>query len=166
MATTTLPLVELHYSTFVLWCTVLSVIIVIAVTILLYFSQLRDLDKATRWSTQAVISYLTIALMWGSLLFLAYISPQSYSIGGEGLKLNTLCSSRLFSSSDYVITPNVSADELAGAVRTFGSGGCFGHLGKYSVKGKGTCNLYLTGQDGQLIRLQNRRTGQYTYITQ
>lgn len=166
MGTPSQPATELRYSAYVLRLTGISLLIVAALTALLiyYWGDLYHWSGDNLLLTS--LPYCALGLTWLALLYIAVNSPLSYKLSDEGLSLRFLLGSRYYDREHYEITSDVDAGEIAKSFRLWGSGGFLGYVGRFNVSGRGICHFYLTSMRSKLIRLRDRQTGTYTYVTQ
>lgn len=100
------------------------------------------------------------------LIYYALRAPRYYILRPEGLYIKYVLGDVYYSAQDYEIVPGVPTEEIRGAVRTLGSGGYFGYVGKFYVPGRGSCTFCLTRRSGHMIRLTNRKNGRRIYVSE
>lgn len=158
--------VPFKYSTACKCITVGTLLLIAAMAVGLY------LDREEIYAVCApslIYSILLGVLLLGLLVVLGYYAlraPRYYILRAEGLYIKYVFGDVYYSAQDYEIVPGVSAEEIRGAVRTLGSGGYFGYVGRFYVPGRGSCTFCLTRRSGRLIRLTSRTSGRRVYVSE
>lgn len=154
------------YSVSVKWITA-GCLSLIGVLGLMAIVQRDDLVKA--YAPSPIHTLLVgIPLLVGLfvLLYFALRAPIYYVRSDEGLYLKLFVGSKFYPAQEYDITEHVSSDDIKGATRILGSGGYFGYIGRFRIRGQGVCQLYVTNWNGRLIRLVGRQGQRTIYISQ
>lgn len=126
---------------------VVVVLIFPFITIGQYFSVNHDLKMA-------MIIVLIVAVM----LFTALFMPRSFTINPSVLKITQVGFSRTVPIANIEGIEPVTRQDLGFGLRTFGSGGFLGYLGKFWYKKLGHVTLYVTDTSKMLlVRLSNGR---------
>lgn len=158
--------VYLSYSKTVKWITagMLGVSVVIFIQLALEGCELIA-HYSQRPLTAALLGLALLCYLF-ILVYYMMQAPRYYMIDRMGLTLKLLVGQKFYPAGEYEIDSEGDfSSEVKQGFRLWGSGGYFGFVGKFRVPQKGTCQFYLSNNSGNLIRLRNKQTGKYTYIS-
>lgn len=154
------------YSVSVKWITA-GCLSLIGVLGLMAIVQRDDLVKAYAPSlVHTLLLGIPLLVTLFVLLYFALRAPVYYIHSDEGLYLKLVMGSKFYSDQEYDIMGHISSDDIKGATRIIGSGGYFGYIGRFSVRGRGVYQFYVTNWGGRLIRLVGRQGQRTVYINQ
>ncbi len=126
---------------------VVVVLIFPFITIGQYFSVNHDLKM-----------FMIIVLVTAVMIFTALFMPKSFTINPSVLKITQVGFSRIIPMENIDSIEPVGSGELGFSIRTFGSGGFLGYLGKFWYKNIGHVTAYVTDRSKiLLVRLKNGR---------
>ena len=93
------------------------------------------------------VGLLSLVALTGS----AFMAPRGYSIADGRLTILRLVRPVQIPLASIRTVEPLSAERLAGSLRTFGSGGLFGYYGRFRNAGLGNYRMYATRGDGFVL---------------
>jgi hypothetical protein len=115
-----------------------------------------SLVKSAPW----VVRYAVGLPLVGCIAWVATWIPLWLSVGDDGVVLKKVVGRIVIPAREIVEMRRIDKDVLRGSVRTFGSGGLFGFLGRFWNKRLGKYTMYIT----QWRNLLLIRTEDKTYV--
>ena len=89
-----------------------------------------------------VVAGIAITALW---------RPTAYSLSQEGLSIHRIAGEKLFPLHQIVSAALTQKDELGLGLRTFGSGGVFGYLGKFWFSKAKSITMYVTDRSRMIL---------------
>ena len=132
--------------------TAITIIILVAST---YFIWTDDFPSSMLWLKYTLIVVFIATIIGG----LGYM-PIRLTIGNDKIILHRLFGAINIPIKDIIAIKAIPNSETAFSIRTFGSGGLFGYLGKFKNKKLGYYTMYATDIN-ELILI---RTARKTYV--
>ncbi|MDO4692016.1 MAG: hypothetical protein Q4A64_03985 [Porphyromonadaceae bacterium] len=91
------------------------------------------------------------------------LSPIYYEVNPDGVQLRLVACSIFFPASRYEVAPEPPIwDQLT--VWWLGTGGYFGYLGWFGMKGGGSCYLLLTAPKEPVLAIRDKKSKRVFYI--
>ena len=94
---------------------------------------------------------IILALVWAALY-----RPTYYMVDGQELRIHRISGAKSIALSEIQEVKAFNKEEMGFGLRTFGSGGAFGYLGKFWYKNAGHLTMYVTDRSKMIVvRLKN-----------
>lgn len=130
--------------------TAITVIILVAST---YFIWTDDFPSSMLWLKYTLIVVFIATIIGG----LGYM-PIRLTIGNDKIILHRLFGAINIPIKDIIEIKAIENSETAFSIRTFGSGGLFGYLGKFKNKKLGYYTMYATDINELILIRTDRKT--------
>lgn len=127
--------------------TALFVLILLVVGIGVPWFLLREAGDAVgiaTWALPAVVTLVGLPLAWA-------LAPAALTVGGGALRVVRPLRPVEIPLAEVRLVGRLPREALTGLVRTFGSGGAFGHYGRHWSRKLGAFRLYATRRDGHVL---------------
>ena len=133
--------------------TILTVMIVIILVASTYFVWTDDFPSSMLWLKYTLI-IVFIATVIGGLGFM----PIRLTLRNDKITLQRLFGPINIPLNEIIELKAISNEEIVNSIRTLGSGGLFGYLGKFWNKKIGKYSMYATNLNELIFIRTNRRT--------
>lgn len=117
-----------------------AVLLVIAIICFIKFK----LYLRTTFLNAKILCFFSMLLCIGIIIFGALFLPLKVSIAHNEICINRMISNVLIKNSDVKEIRTTTKSDTQNAIRTFGSGGLWGFLGKFNSPSLGDYNMYVT----------------------
>lgn len=140
--------VTFHWSNEVILITIMWILVVISCLAPLFF--ISAVPHGLKWLLGIIIL--------GSVIFAAAYSPLSLSIDSDKVTLKKLIGQIVIPLEEIRTVKKINKNAISGSIRTFGSGGVFGYLGRFKNRNLGKYSMYITERKNLiLIKTENRQ---------
>jgi hypothetical protein len=100
-----------------------------------------------------LLMLLSAGLAIGAWLAALLLAPRGYSVEAGRLRIERLVAPIDIPLASIQSAARLEGEELAGSLRTIGSGGLFGYYGRFRNRSLGTYRMYATrGEDYVVVR--------------
>lgn len=133
--------------------TVITTIIIIILVASTYFIWTDDFPSSMLWLKYTLIVVFIATIIGG----LGYM-PIRLTIENDKIILRRLFGTINIPIKDIIEIKAIENSETAFSIRTFGSGGLFGYLGKFKNKKLGSYTMYATNVNELILIRTDRKT--------
>lgn len=109
------------------------------------------------------VRLIVVFSAWAVVAWLATWTPLWLSVGEDGVVLKKIVGRITIPADEIVSMRPVDKKVLDGSIRTFGSGGLFGFLGRFRNKALGNYTMYITEWRNLLMVETAERTYIFNY---
>jgi hypothetical protein len=144
--------VPFHWGTDVLVVTILTLVVLVGTV---WFT----LVIVSEWPDQALwLKYLLMVIVIGTIVIGSCYAPIRLKANGDKITIRLLLVLREVPLSEVIEVRQISKFDVSGSIRTFGSGGLFGYLGRFKNNKLGSYTMYATEWNNLvLVRTNNKK---------
>jgi hypothetical protein len=123
-----------------------AVLLVVAIVCFIKFK----LYLHTRFSTPKILCFSSMLLCLGIIIMGALFLPLQVSVTNDEICINRGIGNVLIKTIDIQKIRRTSTSDTQNSIRTFGSGGLWGFLGKFKNSGLGDYTMYVTNTSNMI----------------
>jgi hypothetical protein len=144
--------IPFHWGTDVLVVTILTLVVLVGT---LWFT----LVVLPEWPAQVLwLKYLLMFIVMGTIVIGSCYVPIRLKASGDKITIRLLLVSQEIPLNEVIEVRQISKFDVSGSIRTFGSGGLFGYLGRFKSNKLGNYTMYATEWNNLvLIRTNNKK---------
>lgn len=133
--------------------TVITTLTVIILVVSTLFIVKDDFPSSMLWLKYTLIIVFIATIIGG----IGYM-PIRLTMGNDRITLHRLFGAINIPMNEIIEFKTIPSSEIMYSIRTFGSGGLFGYLGKFKNKKLGNYTMYATNLNELILIRTNRRT--------
>ncbi len=133
------------------WCTEVLVITIITLVVLLGTVMFLQI-LMPEWPAKTIwMKYLLMAIVLCTVVIGSACAPIRLKANDDKITIRLLLGSREIPLNEVTEVRKISKSDISGSIRTFGSGGLFGYLGRFKNNRLGSYTMYATELNNLLL---------------